>query len=181
MIKSLSRLLNRVKDGDTAIQDWTPEEYHVAAAALMVEAARSDGAYSEAERALIGRVLADRLDLAEEEAARLLESGEAAQDGAVELFKFTHALKTSLDAKARIGLIEMLWEVVYADGRLDAFEDRLVRRVAGLLHVPDQDRSHARQRVLARMEAKGQAGPLKAPRPTSGPEDDTPRNGDEGA
>jgi uncharacterized tellurite resistance protein B-like protein len=56
-----------------------------------------------------------------------------------------------MDPEERIRLIEMLWEVAYADGVLDAEEDLLLRRVAGLIYVSDQDRVAARQRVLRRL------------------------------
>jgi uncharacterized tellurite resistance protein B-like protein len=57
-----------------------------------------------------------------------------------------------MEPKARIGLIEMLWEVAYADGKLDPDEDVLLRRVAGLIYISDEDRIAARQRVVSRLE-----------------------------
>jgi uncharacterized tellurite resistance protein B-like protein len=51
----------------------------------------------------------------------------------------------------RVRILEMLWEVAYADGALDPEEDALLRRIAGLIHVSDRDRGLARQRVLLRL------------------------------
>ena len=48
----------------------------------------------------------------------------------------------------RVGIIEMLWEVAYADGVLDPHEDMLLRQIAGLIHVPDRERGLARKRAL---------------------------------
>ena len=48
-------------------------------------------------------------------------------------------------------LIEKMWEIVYADGVLDDYEANLLRRVAGLIYVPDRESGAARQRVLARL------------------------------
>jgi uncharacterized tellurite resistance protein B-like protein len=50
-----------------------------------------------------------------------------------------------------VELIEMLWKVAYADRVLDQYEDSLLRRIGGLIYVPDRDRGMARQRVLARL------------------------------
>ena len=50
-------------------------------------------------------------------------------------------------------IIEMLWKVVYADGVLDPYEDMLLRRIAGLIYVPDRERGMARQRALAHIAA----------------------------
>jgi len=55
----------------------------------------------------------------------------------------------------RIDLIEMLWEVAYADGVLDPEEDHLIRRIGKLVYVEDRERVHARQRVLARIKQEG--------------------------
>jgi uncharacterized tellurite resistance protein B-like protein len=68
-----------------------------------------------------------------------------------QLYPFTRIAVERMDLAQRIGLIEMLWEVAYADGVLDPDEDALLRRVAGLIYVSDVDRAAARIRVLERM------------------------------
>jgi len=69
----------------------------------------------------------------------------------VQLQPYTHTIFTRMDPAERVQVIEMLWEVAYADGVLDPEEDILIRRVGGLIDVTDRDRVLARQRVLARM------------------------------
>jgi len=130
-----------------------PDEIQLAAAALLVEAARMDELVSEQERAVIARLLAARFDLDADAVARLVDAAEARVDAAVELFQFTRRLVPALDEAGRIDLVEMLWEVALVDGTLDPHEDSLIRRVAGLVHVSDQERGAARQRVLARRGA----------------------------
>ena len=56
-----------------------------------------------------------------------------------------------MTSEERVGMVEMLWEVAYADGVLDPEEDLLIRRVAGLIHVTDRERVVARQQVLTRL------------------------------
>jgi uncharacterized tellurite resistance protein B-like protein len=68
-------------------------------------------------------------------------------------FPFTHMITTRLSTEQRVGIIEMLWEVAYADGVLDPQEDMLLRQIAGLIHVPDRDRGLARQRALEKAAA----------------------------
>jgi uncharacterized tellurite resistance protein B-like protein len=48
-------------------------------------------------------------------------------------------------------IIEMLWEVVYADGVLHDYEANLLRRIGGLIYVSDRDRGAARKRVMKRL------------------------------
>ncbi len=80
-----------------------------------------------------------------------MAAGERAADRAAELFHFTRVINERLSYEQRIELIEMLWEVAYADGALDAYEDSLLRRVGGLIYIPDRERGLARQRVLERL------------------------------
>lgn len=122
----------------------------VAVAALLLEAASADGDYGETEHAILADMLARKLKLTRKQAGGLLEAGRVKQHEAVELFKFTDAVKRGMNEEERSGLVEMLWEVVYADGVLSEYEDRLIRSVAALLYVPDRARAEARQRVLAR-------------------------------
>ena len=126
-------------------------EREVATAVLLIEAAGMDGEYSRAEHKAIVDVLQRKFALDDEAAGALIALAEHRQQNAVELFRFTNAIKQNFDAEERIAVLEMLWEVVYADGRLDPFEDNLMRRIAGLLHIPDRERALARQRVTARL------------------------------
>ncbi len=122
-----------------------------AAAVLLVEAARLDGEYSADERARIRSLLAHRFGLAPADAETLVAAGEMAQDEAVELSRFARAVTASMSEAEREGLIEMLWEVVYADGQLHDFEANMMRRMAGLLHVSDRASALARQKVQSRL------------------------------
>lgn len=122
-----------------------------ALAALLVEAARADGRYDEAERGRIGRVLSARYGLSPGEAAALRAAGEAAQAEAVDLVRFTRAVKDAVPHCERIGVIEALWEVIYADGARDMHESALIRKLCGLLHIEDREAGLARQRVAGRL------------------------------
>ena len=127
------------------------EALRVAAAALLVDAAAVDDQFDAVERAAIERVLAARFGLAAEEARRLHAEGRRRREASPQLFGFTRTVNERLSMEERVGLIEMLWEVVLADGELDPLEDTLLRRVGGLLDVPDRERGLARRRVLERL------------------------------
>lgn len=127
------------------------EELRLAAAALLVEAARMDGVFGESERATVRRLLEDRFALPADEANELLEMAEAETMRSTHLFGFTQTVKNGYAPEERVAMIEMLWEVAYADGELHHYEANLLRRVAGLIHVPDPVSGAARKRVLARL------------------------------
>jgi len=127
------------------------EALQVALTALLIEAAYSDDRFDEAERAVIARLLERRFHLSRSDADALLATGETAASESTELFHFTRIINQRLAFEERVELIEMLWEVAYADRVLNEYEDSLLRRVGGLIYVPDRERGMARQRVLKRL------------------------------
>jgi uncharacterized tellurite resistance protein B-like protein len=130
------------------------DELPLAAAALLVEAASLDEDFSERERQTIIVLLEERFGLTPEAARALVDRASTAVAESTQLYGFTRTIKDRLQPEERIRIIEMLWEVAYADGRIDSYEAGLVRRVAGLLFVPDKESGAARLRVLARLDSK---------------------------
>lgn len=127
------------------------DELQLALAALLVEVAHSHDHFDEHERAVVARLLERRFKLSQQDARALLEAGEREASRSAELFHLIRIVNERLSFAQRVELVEMLWEVAYADGVLDQYEDSLLRRVGGLIYVPDRDRGMARQRVLERL------------------------------
>ncbi len=127
-----------------------PDPAHLAVAALFVEAARADENYDEREKALIDKSLAGMFSIAAEDAAALRAAGEKAQEGALDLQRFTRVAK-SLPIAEKISFIEKLWEVVLSDGERDPYEDTLIRSICGLIYVDDRESGAARVRAEARL------------------------------
>lgn len=122
-----------------------------AVAVLLVEAARMDSHFDDTERRVIERLLAQKFQLSPEQTRDLVQKAVAIDERSNQLYPFTRTAVERMTAAQRIGLIEMLWEVAYADGVLDPDEDALLRRIAGLIYVSDVDRAAARIRVLDRL------------------------------
>ena len=129
------------------------DDKQLAAAALLVEAALMDEAFDDRERRTIERLVVARFGLGEDECRRLIAAAEAAVAESQQLYRFTRVVKDRFAPEERVELIEMLWEVAYADGVLHDYEASLLRRVSGLIYVSDRDSGEARRRVLARREA----------------------------
>mgnify|MGYP000126726255 CR=1 FL=1 len=144
MIQHLVNLLSGAQDAPKADTEGAER---IAIAAILVEAARADGEYLAEEQAMIERILAERFALPDAEAAALREDGELAQAEAVDLVRFTRIIKDAIPFEERIEVIEAVWRVVYADDDRHHNEASLIRRLAGLLYVPDREAGLARQRV----------------------------------
>ncbi|MDJ0949298.1 MAG: TerB family tellurite resistance protein [Alphaproteobacteria bacterium] len=123
-------------------------ELQLAVAALLIEAARMDGEFGADERDVIRRAITERLEIADADA--LIAEAEQMAAEAGEYWSFARVAKNSFDYDERVELIEMLWEVAYADGELHDYEANLLRRITGLLYVSDRDSGAARKRVLER-------------------------------
>jgi uncharacterized tellurite resistance protein B-like protein len=144
MLQSLKAFLAGLADAGektTASQD----ELRLAAAALLFHVIAVDGTVAPEERALLGDLLQRRFDLDPQETQRLLAAAENAEAEAVDLYHFTSVLKERLEAPDRERIIGMMWELVFADGRLHEFEDNAVWRAAELLGVPTQVRIRLKQ------------------------------------
>lgn len=148
----LKRIKNILFAADAKGQGPRPKsDMELAAAALLVEAAVLDGEFDDAERATIERLLKERFGLDDGQVAALLREAEETIEDASELYTLARTIKDGLELDERTAIIEMLWEVAYADGELHDYESNLVRRLAGLLYVSDRDSGEARKRVLAKL------------------------------
>jgi uncharacterized tellurite resistance protein B-like protein len=127
------------------------DRVQLATVALLVEAAQMDAEFGDAERARIAELVESRFGLAAAEGSALLRAASDKVEQSVEVFGFTREIKNAFSPEERIEMMEMLWEVAYADGVLHDLEASLMRRLAGLLHVSDRDSGLARKRVVARL------------------------------
>ena len=154
-------MIDRIRDifgnrgaGEPAARRPSDEDaLQIAAAALLVHAACVDASFDEVERRRILDILPRRFSLSPDEAETLLAAAEDKADGSVQILGFTRAVKDNYSYEERIALVEMLWEVVLADGRVDAHEAQLMRRIGGLIYVSDRDGAIARRRAAQRLEA----------------------------
>ena len=125
-------------------------DLRLSVAVLLLEAARQDDSFDARERATIEALLSERFGLSQTECAALMAAAELRASQMTQLHGHTSHIAEAMTPDERIHLIEMLWDVAYADGVLDPEEDLLIRRIAGLISVGDRDRVMARKEAVAR-------------------------------
>ena len=118
----------------------------LASAAILFVVMDADGVRHEEELAALREIISERFDLEGEALSALLANAEAAEAEAVDFYRFTSVL-VRLSETERLHLLELIWEVVYADGVLHELEDNLVWRIAELIGVSSRDRVELRQKV----------------------------------
>ena len=123
--------------------------HRLATAALLTRIATAYSELSEVRREALHRILRSRFALDNPSAGRLVEQAIAINRDAVDLYRFTRQLNEILDDEGRSQLVQMMWEVVYADGHANEFDKNIVWRGADLLGVSSRRRVELRQIVCA--------------------------------
>jgi uncharacterized tellurite resistance protein B-like protein len=132
--------------------------YRLAATALLIHVISLDGLPSEIEKRKLHSLIENRFGLDPGTADRLIASATLVEGEAVDLYHFTSVIMRSVDEAGRFRIVEMMWELVYADGQVSEFEDNVVWRAADLLGVSSRDRIDLRHRVAARQSAATAGG-----------------------
>ena len=133
-------------------------DYRLAATALLVHVVSLDGEPTEIEKRKVAQPDRNRFGLDPGTADRLIASAMRVEGEAVDLYHFTSVIMRSVNEEGRLRIVEMMWELVYADGEVSEFEDNVVWRAADLLGVSSRDRIDLKHRV-----AEKQAGRPKGP------------------
>ncbi|WP_422000083.1 TerB family tellurite resistance protein [Reyranella sp.] len=149
----IDRLLDFLTGRAEATSDAGESNLESAVAALLIEAARMDDAFDAGERTAIEQLLARHFGLDAAGVQSLVERAEREVRRSTQYFPFTREICQRASEAERLQIIEMLWAVAYSDGTLDPDEDALIRQIAGLIQVSDQERGAARQRALAKLAA----------------------------
>ena len=146
MLEQLRKIFGAAPVGGGLLEQREPLE--LATAALLLELSRADFSESVAEKEAITQLLQKRFNSSAEDADRLVADAARRADRAVSLHEFTHRLNRELSEPDKLALIEMLWRVSNADGRIDKHEEQLIQRIAGLLHISDRDRVRLKLKAI---------------------------------
>lgn len=157
MLEAIKKLLaSRTRTASDSAAALPEHTLRLAAAALVFEVVRADGAVAPEEVALLRTVLQGTFGLTAAEAHELAEEAAQASRSAVSLYEFTHVVDRELDAAQKKRVVELLWLVAFADAEKHPLEEHLIRKLAGLLHVDHPDFIDAK--IRAQAESRARAG-----------------------
>ena len=149
MFESFRKFLSDVSEGGKHPTHFEHNDYRLAAAALLVHTAAIDGNVSELERDKLHAVIKRQFGLDETTTDELVAEATEAEHDAIDLYHFTSLINRSLDEDGRRRVVEMMWEIIYADGNVTEFESNLIWRAADLLGISSRERIELGRRVAA--------------------------------
>lgn len=143
----IGRISRAGEEGDT----FNGADPRLSVAAILVHIVAVDGVVTDDEKRRLREVLKSHYELTDAETETLVEEATQRDENAVDLYAFTSVLKRELDEEQRKAVVELMWEMVFADGEVSEFEDNVVWRVAELIAVSARDRMVIRQRIEGRL------------------------------
>jgi uncharacterized tellurite resistance protein B-like protein len=147
MLDTLKSFLSEFGEGTKLAPAFDASDYRLAAAAPLVHVMTIDGQEKPAEHDKLRAILKSQFDLDDAQTDALIEAATDADREAIDLYRFTSLLNRSLDEAGRLRIVEMMWQIVYADGKVNEFEDNVIWRAADLLGISSRDRVEMRRRV----------------------------------
>ena len=152
------RRLARFVDGliGESPRTFSDDDRRLAVAALLVHLTLVDGVISTAERAQLTAVLRRQFDIDADDAAELIALAVEKDHEAVDLYGFTSVLNRAMSDEERALVVEMMWDVVYADGVAGELEDNIVWRAADLLNVSSRERLILKHAAARRRRSQGE-------------------------
>jgi uncharacterized tellurite resistance protein B-like protein len=137
----IRKFVNRVVDvisgpqSEGATAEQRESALRMATAVLMLDVARADHVFDESEFEGVLQLVEKHFHLGPEEALELVNAADDRAEQLVSLHEFTQLLHSNLDEREKARIIGLLWQIAYADGDLDKYEDSLIRKIGDLLHV----------------------------------------------
>src|SRR3977135_4169424 len=136
--------------------------YLLAATALLIHVISLDGEPSEIEKRKLHSLIESRFGLDPGTADQLIASAMRVEGEAVDLYHFTSVIMRSVNEEGRLRILDMMWELVYADGQVSEFEDNVVWRAADLLGISSRDRIELKHKGAEQRQPASSGGLSKA-------------------
>lgn len=147
MFKKLASLLDKLADSSTPAVD-EEQLSRLAATALMIELCRADHQIDDAEIEAVITIAKETFQLSDQQTNDLLEDAKKSNHQATSLYEFTDVINRTLEKPAKYQLIKNIWQVAYADKKIDRHEDHLIRKIADLIYISHSDFIRAKLEVL---------------------------------
>jgi uncharacterized tellurite resistance protein B-like protein len=153
MLDKLRQIVADLALGGSDHTRFDDNDYRLAAAALLVHLISIDGEVSEKEQTKLRSLLKSRFELDDAAVDELIAAATRVEGESVDIYHFTSRLMRAMDEKGRARIVEMMWELVYADDHISEFEESVIWRSADLLGISSNERIALKNRVAGSRNA----------------------------
>src|SRR5881394_1709587 len=154
MLDGLRQFITEIVSPNAEQRVFDETDYRLAATALLIHIVSLDGEPSDTERRRLHSLIESSFKLDPGMADRLIASATRAENDAVDLYHFTSVIMREVNEEGRLRIVEMMWEMVFADGKVTEFEDNVLWRAADLLGISGRDRIELKHRVAERQATR---------------------------
>ena len=137
MLKSIQNIFKR-KENESSV-DSKKSEQELTYASLLIEVINSDNKFDDRERDKLLEILSSKLDIHKEELDNFTELAQKQSEDSTSLYEFTREINDQYEYEEKVSLITDLWGIAYSDGKLDKYEDYVIRKIADLIYVSHAD------------------------------------------
>jgi len=154
MINLKKRLLKKGK-AETELPVWDESQrIQIATCVLLLEMAKSDDEFSSLEKKTVTAILRREFQISEEVIEELMEIAQRKREESIDLWEFTHLINKNYSREDKIRVIENAWKVIYADKKLDKYEDHLIHKLARLLGLRHSELIERKLKVLDQVKRR---------------------------
>jgi len=127
--------------------DTLEKRIQIATCALFLEIANSDENFSDNEKELIVSLLKNEFDLSNEEVDSLIGTTKQTINKSIDIWQFTNLINQNFSDEEKIKILENIWKIIYADEKLDTYEDYLAHKISNLLRLPHKTLIESKMKV----------------------------------
>tara|TARA_B100001094_G_scaffold151081_1_gene146287 strand:+ start:11029 stop:11481 length:453 start_codon:yes stop_codon:yes gene_type:complete len=137
IFKSLS-LNNKTNITQKDIESFDDEKI-LSICIFLIEVSKSDDEYDDLEKSKIIDLLKKEFSLNDDQIKLVITLADQKNNEMISLHDFTEIVNNECSYSEKKDLIKMLWDVAYADGRIDKYEDYTIRKISDLLYIKHAD------------------------------------------
>ena len=137
---NMKKRLLKIPEADSATQEQDNfERIQIATCIILLEVAKSDDEFSSIEKTILTAILKKKFKLSAEAAEELIEIADRKREDSTDLWEFTNIVNKNYTKEEKIKVVEAAWQIIYADEKLDKYEDHFVHKLAKLIQLDHED------------------------------------------
>ena len=138
-------IFEKLKKEDIKTQELSAIDKAILISTLLVECARSDDNFNDAEKEQIKKILKNKLNLDSSEVEKCFETASESSERSIEIYSLTKEIRDNFNKEEILFIFELLWKIILSDGIIDDFESSMMTKLTGLFHLTGKENAEAKK------------------------------------